>query len=201
MERIPGATVSLLVEGVRMSVGPPAGTAFTDFVARSYVALVRTGYLLTGDRGHAEDLVQQCLMTTYRSWDRLDTPASAEAYTRTSMVRQAVRWRSRRWRDEIPVAEMPQLPVGDRTADVELADRVRQALMTLPASQRAVLVLRFFDDLPEAEVATILRCSVGTVKSRASRALRVLRRRGLLEEREAEGSSAGTGTNTRKDLP
>jgi RNA polymerase sigma-70 factor (sigma-E family) len=177
-----------------MSVGPSAEAAFTEFVARSYVALVRTGYLLTGDRGHAEDLVQQCLMTTYRSWHRLHGPDSAEAYTRTSMVRQAVRWRSRRWRGEVPTHDMPEVPISDRTADVELAEQVRRALMALPPKQRAVLVLRFFDDRAETEVATILRCSVGTVKSRASRALATLRSLGLLDQRSS------TGANSREEL-
>jgi RNA polymerase sigma-70 factor, ECF subfamily len=174
---------------VRVSDGSSAEAAFTAFVARSYVALVRTGYLLTGDRGLAEDLVQQCLMTTYRAWPRLTAPETAAAYTRTSMVRQAVRWRSRRWRGEVPTPDPPDVAVGDRTAEVELAEQVRRALMTLPARQRAVLVLRFFDDLPEPAVAAILRCSVGTVKSRTSRALQTLRRRGLLDEREPHGSA------------
>jgi RNA polymerase sigma-70 factor (sigma-E family) len=158
---------------------------------------VRTAYLLTGDRHQAEDLVQQCLMSTYRSWARLESPASAAAYTRTSMVRQAVRWRGRRWRGEVPTGDLPPVAVGDRTAEVELAEQVRRALLTLPARQRAVLILRYLDDLSEAEVATVLRCSVGTVKSRASRALRILRQRGLLDEQ----FDAGVGTNARERQP
>jgi RNA polymerase sigma-70 factor (sigma-E family) len=169
-----------------MSGEPTAEAAFSDFVARGYRGLVRTAYLLTGDRHQAEDLVQQCLLSTYRSWGRLEAPGSAAAYTRTSMVRQAVRWRGRRWRGEVPTADLPPVAVADRTAEVELAEQVRLALMTLPTKQRAVLILRYFDDLPEAEVAAILRCSAGTVKSRASRALRTLRLRGLLDQRERE---------------
>jgi RNA polymerase sigma-70 factor (sigma-E family) len=180
-----------------MSVGSSAEAAFNDFVARGYHGLVRTAYLLTGDRHQAEDLVQQCLMSTYRSWGRLESPGSAAAYTRTSMVRQAVRWRGRRWRGEVPTGDLPPVAVGDRTGEVELAEQARRALMTLPAKQRAVLILRYFDDLSEAEVATVLRCSVGTVKSRASRALQTLRRRGLFEE----WSSTGVGTNARERQP
>jgi RNA polymerase sigma-70 factor (sigma-E family) len=184
-----------------MSVGPSAEAAFSDFVVRSYRELVRTAFLLTGDRGQAEDLVQQCLLSTYRSWGRLETPANAAAYTRTSMVRQAVRWRGRRWRGEVPTGDLPPVAVADRTAEVDLAEQVRRALMLLPAKQRAVLILRFFDDLPEAEVASVLRCSVGTVKSRTSRALHTLRLRGLLEQPVSDGSSTGVGTNAREGQP
>lgn len=163
-----------------MGAWPIADGAFADFVSGSYAALVRTGYLLTGDRGLAEDLVQQCLLTTYRSWGRLDKLVSAEAYTRTSMVRLATQWRSRRWRGEVPTDPVPEMPVADHASDVALAHAVQRALAMLPAPQRAVLVLRFFDDLSEVETAAMLRCSVGTVKSRTNRALTALRERGIV---------------------
>jgi RNA polymerase sigma-70 factor (sigma-E family) len=155
---------------------------YARFVESAYAGLVRTGYLLTGDRGYAEDLVQQCLLGTYRAWSRLESPAVAQAYTRTSMVRLAMRWRSRRWRGEVPTDPLPEASIADHAVDVTVAEHVRRALAGLPAAQRAVLVLRFFDDRSEAEIAEILRCSVGTVKSRASRALAALRTRGLLTE-------------------
>lgn len=155
---------------------------FAEFVAGSYARLVRTAYLLTGDRGHAEDLVQQCLFTTFRSWHRLADPGAAEAYTRTSMVRLALKWRHRRWRGEVPSDPLPETAVADHAADTTRAVLVRRALAGLPAAQRAVLVLRFFDDLSEAEVAEILNCPIGTVKSRANRALAALRVPGLLSD-------------------
>lgn len=149
------------------------------------MGLVRTAYLLTGDRGHAEDLVQQCLLTTYRSWDRLQARDSAVAYTRTSMVRLAIKWRIRRWHGEVPTARLPEPAATDHASEVDQAVLVRRALATLPAAQRAVLVLRYFDDRPETEIAAMLRCSVGTVKSRAHRALAALRTHGLLRDDEA----------------
>ncbi len=158
--------------------------AFGEFVAASYAGLVRTAYLLTGDRGHAEDLVQQCLLAAYRTWPGIAEP---EAYVRASMVRLATRWRARRWRGEVPTDPLPDVSPGpgageDPATAVPDAVLVRRALGTLPASQRAVLVLRYFDDRSEAEIAEILRCSVGTVKSRTSRALATLRAQGLLRE-------------------
>jgi RNA polymerase sigma-70 factor (sigma-E family) len=153
---------------------------FEAFVHRSYAGLVRTAYLLTGDRGYAEDLVQQCLLTTHGSWDRLEASDKAMAYTRTSMVRLALKWRTRRWRGEVPTARLPEPAESDHAPDVDQAVLVRRALATLPPAQRAVLVLRYFDDRPEAEIAAMLRCSAGTVKSRAKRALAALRTQGLL---------------------
>ena len=173
-----------------MEVESTADEAFAAFVSASYGALVRTGYLLTGDRGAAEDLVQACLLTTYRAWARLAAPDSAEAYTRTSMVRLAGRWRRRRWRGEVPTDPLPDSAAGDHAGDVAVADAVRRALLTLPPAQRAVLVLRFFDDRSEQEVARIMRCSVGTVKSRANRGLAALRSRGLLHEDAAAGQES-----------
>jgi len=157
-------------------------TAFGEFVAARYGALVRTALLLTGDRGHAEDLVQTSLMKMYAAWDRLSDVSAAEAYTRRIMVRTSTRWRGRRWTGEVPTAVLPD--VGTSPVDVGVADDVRRALRTLPAAQRAVLVLRFFDDRSEAQTAELLGCSLGTVKSRTSRALANLRATGLLDDEE-----------------
>jgi RNA polymerase sigma-70 factor (sigma-E family) len=153
---------------------------FGDFVSARYPSLVRTGYLLTGDRGHAEDLVQSALERTYLSWRRLRESANAEAYTRTVMVRLALRWRRRRWSGEIPTGELPESPGPDPVSALDEADVLRRALLRLPLPQRAVLILRYYADLPEAEIATVLGCSVGTVKSRASRGLDALRAAGVL---------------------
>jgi RNA polymerase sigma-70 factor (sigma-E family) len=156
-----------------------AEDGFSEFVAARYSALARSGYLLVGDRGHAEDLVQSALIKTLAGWTRLASPVAAEAYTRTTMVRLAGRWARRRWRGEIPSDRRQELV--DARTEPDLGLDVHAALATLPWPQRAVLVLRYFDDLSEAETATILRCSPGTVKSRSSRAIAQLRSCGLLD--------------------
>jgi RNA polymerase sigma-70 factor (sigma-E family) len=155
--------------------------AFGEFVAGRYASLVRTAFLLTGDRGHAEDLVQVSLLRTFHAWGRLKAPENAEAYVRTTMIRLASRWRRRRWTSEVPSVAPPDREVPDPAAEIDEAAAVREALQTLPWPQRAVLVLRYFDDLSEVQVAALLSCSVGTVKSRASRGLAALRVAGLLE--------------------
>ena len=155
---------------------------FRDFVDSSYGRLLRTGYLLTGDRWAAEDLTQSALTKTYFAWRRIEDLDKAEAYTRTAMVRLQLRWRRRRWTGEQPTGVLPEVPAADRTAEIALADAAQRALAGLPDAQRAVLVLRYFHDCSEAEIATALKCSVGTVKSRASRALQTLRDGGLLDD-------------------
>lgn len=155
---------------------------FGEFMSARYASLVRTGYLLTGDRGLAEDLVQSALERTYLSWRRLRERESAEAYTRTTMVRLAVKWRRRRWTGEIPTGELPERAHHDPTGVADDADQLRRVLLRLPVAQRAVLVLRFYADQSEVETAAALGCSVGTVKSRTNRALRALREAGALPE-------------------
>jgi RNA polymerase sigma-70 factor (sigma-E family) len=150
---------------------------FTEFVTSAYPALVRSAYLLVGDRGQAEDLVQSALYKTYVKWDRVQLP---EAYTRTTLLRLAGKAGRRRWRGEIPHAETPADFYEDSSDSLD----VRTALAQLPWSQRSVLVLRYFDDLTEAQTAEALGCSLGTVKSRASRGLTALRATGLLTDTE-----------------
>ena len=152
---------------------------FTDFVHDRSTALLRTAVLLVGgDRGHAEDLLQGVLERMYARWGRIEGPP--EAYARRALAHAAVnRWRTRRRRPELPLLDPDgggPAP-GDGAAVVDLRDALVRALLTLPPRQRAVLVLRYFDDLPEAEVARALGCSVGTVKSAASRGLATLRDR------------------------
>jgi RNA polymerase sigma-70 factor (sigma-E family) len=157
--------------------GSEAG--FTEFVRDRSTALLRTAVLLVGgDRGHAEDLLQGVLERMYVRWDRIE--GAPEPYARRALTHAAVnRWRTRRRRPELPLlAEDPGgAASGDRAADVDLRDALVRALLTLPARQRAVLVLRYLDDLPEEEVARAMGCSVGTVKSQTSRALARLRDR------------------------
>lgn len=160
---------------------------FAEFVRARYDALTRSAYLLTGDRGSAEDAVQSALMKTLAAWDRLEAREAAETYTRTTMVRLVGRWRRRRWRGEIPT---PRQEFTDSTGEALGTDRdmdglrVRDLLIRLPYEQRAVLVLRYFADLSERPTAEVMACSVGTVKSRTSRALAALRDSGLLMDRE-----------------
>lgn len=157
------------------AAGPPG---FAAFVARRYDALARTAYLLTGDRGRAEDLVQSALMRTLDSWQRLDAVDAAESYTRTTMVRLAARASRRRWRGEVPTDAVPERSADSGEPDTAMD--VRAVLARLPWDQRAVVVLRFLCDLSERETADVLRCRPGTVKSRTNRALAMLRSSGLL---------------------
>lgn len=152
---------------------------FGRYVMSAYPALLRRARLLVGDRGQAEDLVQVALVSTYRHWSRVRAP---DVYMRTVMIRKVTGWRARRWSDELPTYPLPDAATDWVGPDVDLRIAVRKALMALPAEQRAVIVLRYFDDCSEATIAAILRCAQGTVKSRAARALATLRENGLLSE-------------------
>jgi len=155
---------------------------FTQFVLESYATLLRRAFLLVGDHSRAEDLVQTCLISIYPRWRRVKDPG---AYLRTVMVRTALGWRRRRWTSELPTDPVPDIAFDvDRADDIALADVVRRALLSLTPDQRAVVVLRYFEDCSEAETAHALGCSTGTVKSRASRAFAALRASGLLAEEE-----------------
>lgn len=149
---------------------------FADFVRARYAALVRHGTLLTGDRGHGEDLAQDALVKTYRAWRRLHPESDPDAYTRQVMIRAAWRAGRRLWRREIPTGELPERQAADAYEPRDTAQLVLDALRSLPAQQRVVLVLRYWVGLPESEIAAMLNCSTGTVKSRASRAIATLRR-------------------------
>ena len=152
--------------------GSEAG--FRDFVVARQRALLRTAWLLTADWPTAEDLVQTALMRTWPRWRRLGTPDDAEAYTRRVMVNAFVSSRKRRWHGEFPTAELPDLPAPPD--DVDLRHLVAAAVQALPPKQRAVVVLRYFDDLTEAQTAAVLGIAVGTVKSQTAKAFAALRR-------------------------
>ena len=150
---------------------------FQDFVRTRTPALLRTAYLLTGDRHLAEDLVQDALARTHRGRHRLDDPGHFEAYTRTAMYHQHVSWwRRRRVVESLPgeLAEVAQ-PDSDHARRTDLKLALHQALARLTRRQRAVLVLRYFEDRTEAEAADLLHCSVGTIKSQTSKALARMR--------------------------
>ncbi len=152
--------------------------SFDDFVATRSTRLLRTAYLLTHDRALAEDLVQTSLAKAWFAWARIE--GQPDAYVRRVMVNTYSSWWRRRWNGEEATAELPERGArsGHRPAeDVRVDDRTDlwRALARLPKRQRAVVVLRFYEDLSEVETAEIMQCSVGTVKSQASRALAKLR--------------------------
>lgn len=150
---------------------------YVEFVRSRSSALLRTAYLLTaGDRQAAEDLVQIALAQAYVAWWRIRNPEAREAYVHRILLRTAFRrTRRRAWRAELPFAQPPDDPVTDHAASVDLRLTITPLLGRLPPRQRAVLVLRYYDDLSEAQIADRLGCSRGTVKSHASRALHTMR--------------------------
>lgn len=147
---------------------------FEDFVAGRGQALQRFGYALTGDWALAEDLLQTALARAYPRWSRIqrDDP---ERYVRKIMVNTWSSWWRRKWRGELPAGRLPETAGPDAFAEVDHRHALRAALAQLPPRQRAVVVLRYHQDLSEAQVADLLGISVGTVKSQAAKALATLR--------------------------
>jgi RNA polymerase sigma-70 factor (sigma-E family) len=153
-----------------------ADDEFDSFVRARTHALLRSAYLLTGDQQLAEDLVQSALTKTHQAWKRLDDYGNAEAYARRTMYHLQVSWWRRRRVAEVMPERMPDRAGGDDHAgSVSLRLALRSALLQLTARQRAVLVLRYFEDRTESEVADLLGVHIGTVKSQASKALARLR--------------------------
>ncbi len=152
---------------------PPSDAEFTEFVHASWPALYRTAYLMLGDRGLAEDLVQTALAKTYASWSKVRDLGAARAYARTTLVNTAASWfRKKGWRNEQPTERLREQAYDE---DPTVRPALMEALAQLPPRQRAVVVLRFYDDLSVAETAQALGCAEGTVKSQTSDALAVLR--------------------------
>jgi RNA polymerase sigma-70 factor (sigma-E family) len=155
-----------------------AQTSFEDFVYARSSSLLRTALLLTGqNRADAEDLLQIALERAYRHWPRLCRSGDPERYIRRILANASTdRWRRLARRPEQPMPAAGAEPaVPDGTAKVVDREYLLSVLATLPPRQRAVLVLRYFDDMSEGETAQILGCSLGTVKSHAARALARLR--------------------------
>lgn len=185
---------------------PDLEESFASFVRGRGEHHLRVATLLTGSAAEAEDLVQSSLIRLYRAWPRLDLAASPpDAYLRTIIVNTRRSWWRARWRQESPVAWVPDRPDpaeggGDPADRQAIGSLVRSALTRLPRQQRAVLVLRYLEDLPEAEVASLLGCSVGSVKTHAHRGLRALRASlgdlgefGRLAVNETAGPDGGKG--------
>jgi RNA polymerase sigma-70 factor, ECF subfamily len=156
---------------------PSMEEEFREFVAARSGVLLRTAYLLTGDWATAEDLLQTALTKTYLAWKRLGQIEAVEPYTRRVLVNTATSWWRRRWHGEKPTEVLPERPGPDRHQEAVERDAMWQHVRALPARQRAVLVLRFYEDLTEAQTADLLDISVGTVKSQTARALAALRKR------------------------
>lgn len=151
--------------------------AFGEYVRSRSQALLRAAQAMTGNRTDAEDLLQATLVKAYQSWDRIDDQAALDTYVRRVMVNTHISgWRRRRV-DEYPTDDLPDSPSAeDATRDSDLHDVVQRAIDRLPRQMRAAVMLRFYDDMTEPEVAAALGVSVGTVKSTVARAVAKLRK-------------------------
>ncbi len=150
--------------------------AFAEFAAARSRSLHRAAYLMVGDPQLAQDLVQEALTKTYVAWPRLRDPRNAEAYCRKAITTTALTWfRRKGWNNERPTETLPEGILGGHDAGVADRAELWRALQALPPRQRAALVLRYFDDLTEAQTADAMGCAVGTVKSQVSSGLAKLR--------------------------
>ena len=173
-----------------------ADVGFAEFVQARQHQLIRAARLYCGDHHAAEDLVQDALIKLASRWERV-RDGSPDAYVRRILYRDAVsRWR--KWGREVPYAAQPgeqdlfdDEPVPSAADTWAEGAQVRQALAQLPPRQRAVIVLRYFEDLSEADIADAMGCSPGTVKSQASKAMATLRR--ILPAMSGSHRGAGGG--------
>ena len=150
---------------------------FDEYVAARGAVLVRFAVMLCGDQHRAEDLTQVALARAYTIWHRIGPMTQPEAYVKRMILREWLSWRRRRSNWEVPMADVQAsssstVPPPDEPATLTA---VWGALARLPSRQRAVLVLRYYEDLPDEEIAALLGCAIGTVRSSASRSLAVLR--------------------------
>jgi RNA polymerase sigma-70 factor (sigma-E family) len=163
-----------------------ATPSFEEFVAACGPRLLRVAWLLTADAHLAEDLLQTVLARIWPKWQRI-AAGEPEAYARRALINTHASWWRRRWRGEVPHGELPDVVAADPHESLGLEQALAEAVRRLPLRQRAVVVLRYFEDLSVEDTAEALGCTTGTVKSQASKALRTLR--GLL-------SAAETATET-----
>ncbi|WP_460830972.1 SigE family RNA polymerase sigma factor [Nocardioides hungaricus] len=148
---------------------------FEAYVAARWTSLVRSAYLMGCAVPDAEDLVQTTLADLYRRWDRVSAAGDPDGYVYRSLLNRFRRSRRRRWWGEQPVGDLPEDRAGSSDDSTDGLD-LRAALRRVPAERRAVLVLKFFHDLTEPEIATLLGTPLGTVKSRTARGMEDLRR-------------------------
>lgn len=147
---------------------------FEDYVAARWPRLVRSAVLMGADPQAAEDLVQTALTKCYVSWTRVCRAQDPDAYVHRILINSLIDSRRRRWWGETPTEVLPEAGVPDGTDEVARDDALRSALARLVPGQRQVLVLRYYADLSEVQIASALGVSAGTVKSRASRGLAAL---------------------------
>jgi RNA polymerase sigma-70 factor (sigma-E family) len=149
---------------------------FAEFVGARWSSLYRLAYLLAASPTGAEDLLQTTLEKAYVNWSRIGRMEHAEAYVRRMLANTLVSSRRRAWIGELPSEELPET-AGD-SAEMPVLDRslLWPLVCALPARQRAVIVLRYYEDLSEAQIADVLGCAPGTVKSQSSAAIGALRR-------------------------
>jgi RNA polymerase sigma-70 factor (sigma-E family) len=181
-------------------------TSFREFVTARWPALLRTAYLLTGEHDRAEELAQGALVRVHRHWSKVERAGSPDAYVRKVMVNLNTDWWRRLGSREHPAglaAGVDRPSTADPYASFELREDLWLALRELPARMRATLVLRYFEDLTEAETAQVLGCSPGTVKSQTSRGLDRLN--GILARAQRDDASgqmrAGAAEAVPPDLP
>jgi RNA polymerase sigma-70 factor (sigma-E family) len=148
---------------------------FHDYVTARRPALLRTACLLTGNQADAEDLLQAVLAKTYLAWRRIEDFGSLDGYVRRAMVNTHISWWRQRRLEEYPTDDIPDQPVSDHAGESEMHDSLSRALRRLPERMRAAVVLRYYEDMSEAEIAGVLGVSLGTVKSTVSRAVAKLR--------------------------
>lgn len=155
---------------------------FEMFVAARGPALLRLGVMLTGTPHESEDLVQSALVKVCKHWNRVAVADNPEAYVRQIMVREQISWKRRKASTEVISASPHELQEAssrlenpDHADSVVTRDHLWQLLATLPRKQRAVLVLRYYEDMSDAQIADVLNCRQGTVRSNAHRALRELK--------------------------
>ena len=159
--------------------GRPAATrdtaGFCEFVTSRQSALLRTAYQLTGNRADAEDLVQAVLAKTFQAWDRIEDRGALDGYVRRTMVNTQISWWRRRRVEEYPTDELPDRAAAGPPAGSDWGDTLRRAVDRLPQRMRAAVLLRYYEDMTEAETASALGVTPGTVKSTVSRAMAKLR--------------------------
>ena len=163
------------VTGVNGTTRTPRPEEFSDYVSERGPALLRMARSLTNSHADAEDLLQAALVKTFLSWGRIANPRARDGYVRRAMVNtQISEWRRKRL-DVYPTDEIPEQRLDDPTWRSDLADVVGRAIERLPARQRATVVLRYYEDLTEAQIAERMGVTIGTVKSALSRAVEKLR--------------------------
>jgi RNA polymerase sigma-70 factor (sigma-E family) len=148
---------------------------FAEYVSARSASLQRAAYLMVGDGGLAQDLVQEALIRTYTAWPRLRDPAGAEAYTRKAMTATAITWfRRKAWAAERP-SDRPPGSAPSHADGTDGQSWLWQCLRRLPIRQRVAIVLRYYEDLTEAQTAAAMGCAVGTVTSTVAAGMARLR--------------------------